>query len=142
MTPKRPEAAGQAFRAILSACDPFGTLTLRQKMAKYPDDADGDALRRIAEHGSNMDEPMKIEFSIDVPSELAGIAVAERATTLGYEPDLFHDDESDRWSVYCGKQMLANYENVVSSQLELNKIAAEHDSHCDGWLTRGNRDHE
>jgi hypothetical protein len=109
-------------------------------VAKYPDDSDGDALRLVEEHGANMDEPMKIEFTIDVPSRDVGIAVAERAATLGYEPDLFYDDESDSWSVYCGKQMIANYENVVNGQLELNGIATEHDSFCDGWITSGNRD--
>lgn len=29
----------------------------------YPDDDDGDALRRVAENGSDMSQPMKIEFS-------------------------------------------------------------------------------
>ena len=110
-------------------------------MAEYPDDADGNALRNVKEHGSNMDEPMNIEFSIDVPSKDAGIAVAERVATLGYEPDLYYDDQSDRWSVYCGKQMIANYENVIRGQLELNKIAVEHESNCDGWVAGGNRDH-
>ena len=110
-------------------------------MPNYPNDADGDALRNVAKHGSNMDQPMKIEFSVDVPSKQAGIAVAELAATLGYEPDLYFDDESDRWSVYCGIQMIANYENVVRGQSELNEIASEHGSFCDGWVTAGNRDH-
>ena len=110
-------------------------------MSKYPDDSDGDALRSVEQHGSNMDEPMKNEFSIDVPDKTAGIAVAERAATLGYEPNLYFDDESARWSVYCGKHMIATYENVVHGQLELNEIAVEHDSRCDGWVTSGNQDH-
>ncbi len=137
----RAEAAGRVIRGIISATDPKPPFVCAKSMAEYPDDADGDALRRVAQHGSNMDEPMKIEFSIDVPSKEAGIAVAERAASLGYEPDLFYDDESSRWSVYCGKQMIASYDNVISGQFELNEIAVEHSAHCDGWVTGGNRDH-
>lgn len=110
-------------------------------MAEFPEDSDGDALRRVKKHGSNMDEPMKIEFSVDVPSKDSGIAVAERSATLGYETNLFYDEETDRWSVYCAKAMLATYENVVNGQVELNEIAIEHGANCDGWVTAGNRDH-
>lgn len=77
-------------------------------------------------------------FSIDVPSKNAGIAIAEQAATLGYEPDLFFDDETDLWSVYCGKRMIASYDNVVKGQRELNEIAVEHCSKCDVWVTGGN----
>jgi len=122
----------------MTAPVPFPTLAIAENMAEYPDDADGDALRRVAEHGSNMDEPTKIEFSIDVRSKNAGIAIAEQAATPGYEPDLFFDDETDRWSAYCGKRMIASYDNVDKGQRELNEIAVEHCSKCDGWVTGGN----
>ncbi len=37
----------------------------------FPDDADGDALRRVAER-SDMSKPMDIDFAVDVPSKRSG----------------------------------------------------------------------
>ena len=37
----------------------------------FPNDADGDALRRVAER-SDMSKPMDIDFAVDVPSKSSG----------------------------------------------------------------------
>jgi hypothetical protein len=42
-----------------------------------PGDADGDALRKVAESGADMSRPTVIEFSVDVPDERAARRVAE-----------------------------------------------------------------
>ena len=73
----------------------------------YPDDDDGDALRRVAEHGADMSQPLKIEFSIDVSDVERARSLAERIAALGYIPDIFVDDETGSVSIYCAKTMLA-----------------------------------
>jgi hypothetical protein len=35
-------------------------------MKDYPDDADGDALRRVAADGSDMSKPMEVDFMLSV----------------------------------------------------------------------------
>lgn len=35
----------------------------------YPNDADGDALRRVAGAGSDMSKPMDIDFAVAAPDE-------------------------------------------------------------------------
>jgi hypothetical protein len=52
----------------------------------YPDDADGDALRRIEAGGSDMSKPMDIDFFIAASDEATAKVVAEKATELGYRP--------------------------------------------------------
>jgi hypothetical protein len=108
----------------------------------YPDDADGDALRKVAEGGADMSRPMVIEFSVDVPDERAARRVAEVVAPAGFDPSLFHDDETDSWSVYCAKEMLATHENVIDVQSELNRLLQPHGGHCDGWGTFGNTQEE
>ena len=44
----------------------------------YPDDADGDALRRIASTGADMSRPMQIDFFVAVP----GIIFSSFAVSL------------------------------------------------------------
>lgn len=103
----------------------------------YPDDADGDALRRVATH-SNMSLPMGIDFAIDVPTEEAGHAVEQAASRRGYSTSVERDDASMRWTCYCVKRMVATYEAVVAAQQELGELSAPFGGRSDGWGTTGN----
>ena len=105
----------------------------------YPDDDDGDALRRVAENGADMSQPMEIEFSIDVSDVERARSLAERIAALGYVPGIFEDDETGSVSIYCARTMLATYEGVVAAQSELNELCVPFEAVCDGWITAGNR---
>ncbi|WP_394848602.1 ribonuclease E inhibitor RraB [Pendulispora brunnea] len=103
----------------------------------FPDDADGNALRRIAEH-SDLSNPMTIDFMIDVPSERAGHDVARCASARGYSTRVEYDEESERWTCYCTKSMLATYDAIVAAQTELGILSDEFGGCSDGWGTFGN----
>jgi|ERR1022692_4020220 hypothetical protein len=105
----------------------------------YPDDDDGDALRRVAEHGADMSQPMKIEFSIDVPDLARAHSLAERIAARDFNPAIFVDDESGSVSIYCARTMLATHEGVIAAQSELNELCVPFGAECDGWMTAGNR---
>ena len=106
--------------------------------SSYPNDADGDALRKVAESGADMSRPMVIDFSVEVPDERTARRVAEVVATHGFDPSISEDDDSDSWSVYCSKSILATYEGVVAVQIELNELLSPHGGICDGWGTFGN----
>src|ERR1700752_5259850 len=108
----------------------------------FPDDADGDALRRVAGGGSDLSKPMEIDFTIDVPDERAGETIASRPEGLGYKVGVVHDageagveNDPPSWTCYCTKRMLATYEGVVAAQAELEAISSPLGGHCDGWGT-------
>ena len=104
----------------------------------YPNDADGDALRNVAEAGNDMSQPMGIDFTVAVPDESVGRQVAELAQATGYAVELVFDDEDAAWTCYCTKTMLATYDGVVQAQEELNELAEPLGAYCDGWGTFGN----
>jgi hypothetical protein len=104
--------------------------------SSYPNDADGDALRNVAESGADMSLPMVIDFSVEVPDERTARHVAEVVAAHGFDPSISEDDGS--WSVHCSKSMLATYEGVVAVQVELNELVSPHGGSCDGWGTFGN----
>ena len=106
----------------------------------YPNDADGDALRRLVEAGADLSRPMDIEYSVAVPSEAAGVEVASAADQRGYSSELVYDEEDDAWSVYCVKRMLATYEGVMAAQAEIGELSQPFGGECDGWGTFGNAD--
>ena len=104
----------------------------------YPDNSDGDALRRAAENGANMSRPMIIDFSITVPDEEAAHGVSDLVAAHGFDPSIYCDDDNGSWSVFCAKSMLATYDGVVDVQAQLNVLVESHGGACDGWATFGN----
>jgi len=68
-------------------------------MIYYPDNDDGDALRRVAGDGADVSQPMEIECSIDGPDVGRACSLAERIAPLGYIPGIFEDDETGSVSI-------------------------------------------
>jgi len=107
-------------------------------MSAYPSDADGDALRKVADAGADMSRPMVIDFSVDAPGEKVAKRVAEIVALHQFDASVSFDDATSSWTVYCAKSMFATYDAVVSVQMQLNEILAPLGAKCDGWGTFGN----
>jgi regulator of RNase E activity RraB len=114
-------------------------------MTAYPDDADGDALRRVAQDGNDMSKPMDIDFQVAAPDESVAKRVAEGAAKLGYRTSIYFDDEEADvedsealWTCECTKTMVPTYDAIIASQAELDSIARPLGAYSDGWGTFGN----
>jgi Regulator of ribonuclease activity B len=104
----------------------------------FPNDADGDSLRRVAESGSDMSRPMIIDFTIQAPDEHAARHIAGLVSAIGFDPSISDNEGRNSWSVYCSISMLATYDGVVAAQSQLNEVSRPHGGSCDGWGTFGN----
>ena len=101
-----------------------GVLGDRIMVTEYPDDADGDALRRLVASGADMSKPMDIDFFIAAADEATAKVVADKATELGYRTEIcFDDDEGlvDPWTCECTKSMVPTYQAVIAAQAELGR---------------------
>jgi hypothetical protein len=105
---------------------------------KFPDDADGDALFQVMASGSDLDQPMDIDFAVLVPDEAAADDVAEDAEAAGFSTEVSWDEDVGEWTCYCTRTMVATYDSVRTAQEELRAIAAPHGGVPDGWETAGN----
>jgi regulator of RNase E activity RraB len=105
----------------------------------YPDDSDGDALRRVAADGNDMDSPMLIEFPVVVASEAQAEQFAGAARERGFEADLCEHDDDTQWDVICAIKMTPTYDEIVRIQDDLNRLAKPFGGHSDGWGTFGNK---
>jgi regulator of RNase E activity RraB len=104
----------------------------------FPDDADGDALRRVESDGSDMSKPMFIDFHISVVGEANAISLGVAVRKLGYRTHLYDSDGKRSWTCQCSTRMLATYESVIAIQNELAELSAPFGGYCDGWGTFGN----
>ncbi len=107
-------------------------------MGNYPSDDDGQALARIEAEGSDMSQPMEIEFFIVTPSESKGVAISEVVQSLGFVASLEYDDESNEWICYAKREMVPTYEAVTRVQADLHKHCYPLHGELDGWGTYGN----
>ena len=105
----------------------------------FPDDADGKALRQVAER-ADLDRPLDVDFVIRVPDEAAAEALATAVAAHGYLSDARPDDDDEsRWSCYCTRQsILLTYEWLQATQAELLALSAPFGGRLGGWGTFGN----
>ena len=91
----------------------------------FPDDADGKALRQVAER-SDLGRPLDVDFVIRVPDEAAAEALATAVAAHGYLADARPDDDDEsRWCCYCTRQsILLTYEWLQAAQAELLALSA------------------
>lgn len=115
-------------------------------MFNYPDDFDGEMLGMVRDAGSEMDQPMVIDFAVDAHPESTAIKVAEACKAAldakGYQVEIVppdpEDDEDDRWSVYCSIHMIPQYDEIVQIQNDIQTIVEPVGGSADGWGTYGN----
>ena len=116
-------------------------------MSQYPDDADGDALARIAADGVDMSQPLTLDFAIHAPSEEAARAIADSLSRKGFETSVDFDEGEEHdtsnpeeveefgpsWSVYAVISMVPSYDDLIRVQAELQEISEPHGGYPDGW---------
>ena len=103
----------------------------------YPNDSDGDALRRVVANGSDMSKPMDIDFQIAVPDEATAKRVADEASKLRYRIRVY-ESTCCPWTCECTNTMLAEYDAIIAVQAELDAMARPLGGYADGWGAFGN----
>jgi hypothetical protein len=95
----------------------------------WPQDADGDVMRRLSAAGFAFDKPTSIDFNVDFeawpPNELA-LAVISNAF-----PDATITQEGDYVLVQITS--IVSYEGVTSVQERLSALTANYGGRCDSW---------
>lgn len=111
--------------------------TTTKDVTTYPNDDDGDALRRVAQHdGCDMRKPMLIDFHVLATSEQTAKQIAAAAQILGYQVRAYGQDRY--WTCQCSTRMLATYDGVIAIQKELAHLSGPLGGRPDGWGTFGN----
>lgn len=108
-------------------------------MNDFPNDDDGDVLRSLQSKGVDLSLPRQIEYYCYAENESVAMKISEMIGGLGYKCDVFYDDEADSenkaYSVYCARNMIPSYYEIVKAQDELNGVLSSFNTRCDGWAT-------
>ena len=105
---------------------------------KYPNDADGQALRRIAkDKAMDLSRPMLVVIFVMLYNQASAEAVATEAQQIGYDCDLDKYDDGDTWTATCSKAIMLTYDSIIDAQKQLDDLAAPHNARTDGWGALG-----
>ena len=85
-----------------------------------------------------MTKPMEIDFVIAVESKESGESIADKISPIDYSVNLRYDEDYDTWNCYCTKIMVAEYDEIVRIQKELDAFSRPLGGYSDGWGTYGN----
>ncbi|HYK75223.1 MAG TPA: ribonuclease E inhibitor RraB [Pseudoneobacillus sp.] len=100
---------------------------------KFPNDADGDALRSLYNEGINFKKPQSVEFFVAVPNKQSGEKLSQVLKNEGFNCFLDQDDETDEWACCFSKRMLLNHSELVKMQKKLDELSKPHGGYSDGW---------
>jgi len=100
-------------------------------MSDWPDDADGDALRRLEASGLDFSTPHHIDFNVDFERSPPPEAISALAARYG-EVLLEGDDEGQPYLLFR-VHAPPTYELVIRVQAEVSDLMEPFGGICDSW---------
>jgi hypothetical protein len=98
--------------------------------AEFPDDANGDVLRRLLEDGDDLRKPRDVDFSVAFPNSRSAKAFARLAEAQGHRARLEGHEPRD---VTIVRNMLPTHAGITAFEDELDRLATPLGGRNDGW---------
>ena len=112
--------------AFVTACRP--------SMSTFPNDENGDVLRRMQANGDDLSKPRNIEFEYIFATEQNAKDFASdvrAAHSLKAEPSRY--GERKMWQTTVTKHMLPTHQDITTWEQTLTRLAQPHGGEADGW---------
>ena len=108
-------------------------VAIRQPHLTFPDDENGDVLRKMQASGDDLDvaRDMNFAFAFKTQSEAERFAVAVTAPDYHAEASLY--PERKMWQAEVTHHMTPTHAAITELESRLTKIAAEYGGEADGW---------
>jgi len=104
-------------------------------MVIFPNDANGDALRRMEAEGDDLARPRNIDFDVVFANGRSAEEFAKHFRALGHEVSVeaAETDQDFPWDVTVIKHMAPSYDGVSGFESLLQSVADRWGGHNDGW---------
>ena len=102
---------------------------------RYPNDTNGDALRRMEDSGDDLSRPRNIDFTVVFPNGDAAEEFANHSRALGYvvSVESAQTDEEFPWDVVVINHIVPTHEAIGTFEDSLQHVASSLGGHNDGW---------
>lgn len=101
----------------------------------YPNDGNGDALRRMQAQGDDLTRARNIDFTVAFADASSAEQFAEHFRTLGYgvSVEVTEPDQDFPWDVIVVQHMVPSYDGITDFEKLLQSVADGWGGHNDGW---------
>jgi hypothetical protein len=102
---------------------------------EFPDDENGDVLRRMQENGDDFTILRKIDFTVVFPDQDSAEGFRARVRRLGFEGsvELTNCVPELPWDVVVVNHMLPSHRGITDFENQLETLALEFGGRNDGW---------
>jgi hypothetical protein len=101
----------------------------------FPDDENGDVMRRMQQNGDDFTKPREIDFSVVFPSEIAAEGFADGFRQSGYKVSVakWETERELPWDVTVTRYMLPTHAGITEMEETLEIAAVRFGGRNDGW---------
>jgi len=102
---------------------------------EFPDDENGDVLRRMQESGDDLSKPRDIDFTVVFPDEAAARAFVGQLHGRDCRVTVERTGTAEGlpWDVLVVKNMVPSHEAITEYEALLESFASQHGGRNDGW---------
>jgi len=103
-------------------------------MHTFPNDANGDVLRRMEAHGDDLSKSRNVDFEFLFIDEQKARGFAEEAlASQGMAGKVLLDGKSGLWQTTVTKQILPTHDGISAMERTLIRLAKPYGGKPDGW---------
>ncbi|CAM4081886.1 ribonuclease E inhibitor RraB [Roseateles saccharophilus] len=101
----------------------------------FPDDENGDVLRRMQANGDDLLKPRDIDFTVVLPDEPAALSFSAQFSAHGYQVKVNESGVVDSlpWDVVVVKHMAPTHSGITQFEAALQAAASAFAGRNDGW---------
>ena len=103
------------------------------RSATFPDDENGDVLRRMASRGDNLDAPRNVDFEHIFPSVEAALAFTAQVVNRTDIMSISWYDARSSWNVRVTMHMAPTHQGITELERLLDQVARKQGGKADGW---------
>jgi len=102
----------------------------------FPDDLNGDVLRRMVEGGDKLTVPRDVDFTVVFPDQDAAEGFASHFRELGYRVSVEKTGTAEglAWDVSVVRQMVPSHAGITNFEDLLQSVADDFNGRNDGWI--------
>jgi len=103
-------------------------------MMTFPNDENGDVLRRMQASGDNLTKPRDVDFAFIFDKEDDARGFCAAAHTLGFDRiDRRFWAEKKAWDVSVTIFLMPTHAEITATEMKLDTLAREFCGRADGW---------
>ena len=100
---------------------------------EFPDDTNGDVLRRMQSSGDDLAQPRMIDFCFAFPERRQALAFAEVVDNRELEVCISYYDEREMWQAIVKRYMVPTHADITAVESALSDRAESVGGEADGW---------